>query len=84
MSLDVDALKKIVKLSLSIPSEAIGCYECLDEIDCYAETALDGKPIPEALRLVTDHLKDCPECREEYEALLVALRHLEKSSVDGA
>jgi len=84
MSLDAEALKKIVKFSLNIPSEAIGCYECLDEIDRYAETVLDGKPIPEGLHLVTDHLQDCPECREEYEALLVALRHLEESSVDGA
>ena len=67
MALNVDAIKSIVKFSLVAPERTIGCYECLDQIDCYVETVLDGKELPEALQLVETHLKDCPECKRSEE-----------------
>ncbi|WP_224372945.1 hypothetical protein [Hyalangium versicolor] len=52
----------------------IGCDDCLAQVVDYAERQLVGHEVPEALRLVEHHLQDCPECHEEYEALLDALR----------
>jgi hypothetical protein len=76
MALDAQALKKIIRLSLNIPTQPLGCDECLAYIDQYAETTLAGKKIPEMMQLIEEHLRDCPECEEELQALLVALRAL--------
>jgi hypothetical protein len=51
----------------------IGCDDCLMQVASYCETELAGKEIPEALRLVREHLEICAECHEEYQALLAAL-----------
>jgi hypothetical protein len=48
----------------------IGCDDCLMQVAGYCETELAGKEIPEALRLVREHLEICTECHEEYQALL--------------
>lgn len=37
---------------------------------------LTGKNPAEAMPLVQDHLDRCGECREEFEALMMALRAL--------
>jgi predicted anti-sigma-YlaC factor YlaD len=55
------------------PNE-LGCDECFEQIDRFVEMTLDGKSAEEALPLVQDHLERCGECREEFEALLDALR----------
>jgi hypothetical protein len=80
MSLNAGDIKKIVRYTLNVPDQGIGCYECLDQIDQYAEKMLAGREIPEALRLVDTHLQDCPECKEEYEALLAAVKGLGEKS----
>lgn len=80
MALTLDALKKMVQAALITRPVEIGCYECLDQIDRFAERVLAGREIPEALRLVQEHLATCGECREEYEALLAALRHMQASA----
>jgi hypothetical protein len=51
----------------------IGCDDCLMQIASYCETELAGKEVPEALRLVREHLEICTECHEEYQALLSAM-----------
>lgn len=55
----------------------IGCDECLDHVAAYAEAHLTGLPVHGALSLVEEHLAICEECREEFEALLEALRAVE-------
>ena len=52
----------------------IGCDECLEQLDRFAELTLAGKSAAEAMPLVEDHLRRCGDCREEFEALLVGLR----------
>jgi hypothetical protein len=51
----------------------IGCDDCLMQVTSYCEIELAGKEIPEALRLVREHLEICAECHEEYQALLSAM-----------
>jgi len=82
MALTRDTLKNILKASLKAgPAEqVIGCDECLELIDQFAERVLAGKEIPEALRLVQFHLESCPPCKDEFEALLIALRAMNESS----
>ena len=46
-------------------------------LDRFAEMTLIGKNAAEAMPLVQDHLNRCGNCREEFQALLVALRAIE-------
>jgi len=55
----------------------LSCDECFDEIDRFAEMELVGKSAAEAMPLVQDHLERCQDCREEYEALMTALKFME-------
>lgn len=57
--------------------DEIGCDECFEKLDKFAEMELAGKSPGKAMPLVQDHLNKCGDCREEYEALLEALKELE-------
>ncbi len=59
--------------------DEIGCDECLEEVDRFVEMDLAGLDAAEAMPLVQDHLDKCGSCREEFEALLRALRVVEDS-----
>jgi predicted anti-sigma-YlaC factor YlaD len=56
--------------------DEIGCDECFEQLDRFVEMKLAGKNAAEAMPLVQDHLERCDDCREEFEALLAALRTL--------
>ena len=77
MTLDLDTLKQIVRGIITTRSDEIGCDECLEQLDRFVEIKLAGKNAAEAMPLVQDHLERCDDCREEFEALLAALRALE-------
>jgi hypothetical protein len=52
----------------------IGCDEWLDAVGGYAESVAWGKPAPTGVELVVHHLEICPECKEEFDALVAALK----------
>lgn len=76
MKLNRDLLKKLIRGIKATRDDEIGCDECFDKLDAYAEMELAGKSPEKAMPLIEDHLKKCGECREEYQALLSALREL--------
>jgi hypothetical protein len=76
MNLEPQTLKQLVRNVLSARPDEIGCEECLEKLDRFVEMELAGKNAAEAMPLVHDHLARCRECREEFEALLEALRTL--------
>lgn len=78
MALSLEILKSLVQVTFLKREAEIDCDACLSQVDQFAEKVLANKEIPEALALVQEHLEVCAECREEYEALLAALRTLEK------
>ena len=51
----------------------IGCDECFEQVDRFVEMELSGLNTSQAMPLVREHLEICGECREEFEALLLAL-----------
>ncbi len=51
----------------------IGCDECFKQVDRFVEMKLSGLNTAQAMPLVQEHLEICGECREEFEALLLAL-----------
>lgn len=80
MKLTKDLLKNLIQAASMSHKDEIGCDTCFEKLHKFAEMKLAGKSPEEAMPLVEDHLKRCSECREEFEALLEALRTT-KSSV---
>lgn len=74
MELDLVTLKRMVRNIATTRPDEIGCDECFEQLDRFVELELVGKNAAEALPLVQDHLERCGDCREEFEALLAALR----------
>ena len=77
MRLESEKLKQIVRSVMSTQPEEIGCDDCFEAIDRFVEMTLSGTDPAEAMPLVQAHLDRCKGCREEFEALLRALRSLD-------
>jgi len=72
--LDPETLKRMVRGIVTTRPDEIGCDDCFQQLDQFVEMTLAGKKATEAMPLVQDHLERCGDCREEFEALLAALR----------
>lgn len=70
-------IRRMVRNILTTRPDEIGCDECLARMDRFVEMELEGKHPAQAMPLVQDHLERCRDCRQEFEALLEALRHLD-------
>ena len=79
MALTSTQLVQLLRMLRLTFSEEYTCDDCLRKLAHYAECNLLGKPISESLSLVRQHIKLCSECREEFEALCVALEGLDPS-----
>jgi hypothetical protein len=80
MELDRNILRQMIWDAVTFREDELNCQQCFDHLDHFAELTLVGKSADEALPLVQDHLERCAECRQELEALLIALRSIDSSS----
>ncbi len=67
-------LVKLVRIVAETRETEIGCDECFERLDRFAEAELYGVEASTAMPLVSDHLQKCEDCRSKFEALLTALR----------
>ena len=74
MSLSRPELQKMLDVVRATQPVEIDCDTCLMQVGEFAENHLVGKPIPEGLKAIEQHLSICDECREEYELLCLALQ----------
>ena len=72
--LNLDEVVKLVRVVAETREVEIGCDECFERLDSFAETELSGLEASAAMPLVGDHLDKCADCRSKFEALLRALR----------
>ncbi len=56
------------------------CDDVYQLLDQFAEAVLRGADVAQLMPLVQRHLEMCPDCREEFEALLRILRATPASS----
>ncbi len=70
---DPNIFSALVREVLEAREVEIGCDECFEQLDRFVEMRLSGLEAVQAMPLVEEHLQICGECREEFEALLVAL-----------
>jgi hypothetical protein len=73
-TLEPQMVKRLVRAVMTTRSDEIGCEECFEQLDRFVEMKLAGKNAAEAMPLVQDHLDLCADCREEFEALVMALK----------
>ena len=77
MKIETTTLKKVLQSLTITQAEEMTCGECYSEIDQYVDMLRDGKSPAEVMPLVKHHITLCPPCREEFEALLVALEAID-------
>lgn len=66
--------QKVLMALTRTREEELGCDECFERLDRFVEMELSGLDAATAMPLVEDHLEKCGDCREEFVALLEALR----------
>ncbi|HLE90234.1 MAG TPA: hypothetical protein VI753_03720 [Anaerolineales bacterium] len=62
-----------------VREEEIPCSEIYAKLDEYVEREVSKKDAAQLMPLIREHLDVCPECCEEYEALLNVLNENAKS-----
>jgi hypothetical protein len=65
---------KLIRVVAETHETEIGCDECFERMDSYAERELSGLDARAAMPLVGDHLEKRADCRSNFEVLLIALR----------
>jgi len=60
-------------------NEEISCDELFVKLDEYVEREVGQKDAAQLMPVVREHLDICPECCEEYEALLDVLEKTSKN-----
>ncbi|HEV2743798.1 MAG TPA: hypothetical protein VGV91_11615 [Rubrobacter sp.] len=65
---------KLVRAVAETRETEIGCDECFEQSDRFAEAELSGSDARSLMPLVGDHLDRCADCRGMFEALIRALR----------
>ena len=61
------------------PDEEISCNDLYARLDEYVEREVDKKDAAQIMPIIREHLDVCPECCEEYEALLDVLNKSSKN-----
>ena len=73
-----DAVAGFLRVLESVREEDLPCDEVYAKIDEYVEREVDKKDAAKLMPLVREHLDLCPECCEEYQALLDILEKTSK------
>ena len=73
-----EAVLGFLRVLESAREEEVPCDEVFSRIDEYVEREVDKKDAAQLMPLVREHLDLCPECCEEYDALLDILEKTSK------
>ena len=68
----------IMRVLETMPTEEMTCDDLYARLDEYVEREVDKKDAAQIMPILREHLDVCPECCEEYEALLEVLNKMSK------
>ncbi len=74
MQIPIDKLKTMVRGVGRTQETEYSCDDVYQLLDEFAEAVAQGKDVAKLMPLVQQHLEMCPDCREEFEALLRVVR----------
>lgn len=69
-----EKLKKLILMIENTREIELSCEDVYQLLDQYAEIIAKGNNAKELMPLVEHHIDICPDCREEFEALLRILQ----------
>jgi hypothetical protein len=73
-----EAVVGFLQVLEGVREDEASCDEVYERIDEYVEREVDKKDAADLMPIIRDHLDLCPECCEEYEALLDILEKTSK------
>lgn len=76
MPLSKQQIDTLISLVVNSTPDTLSCDDCLVYVAQFAETELMGASLCESMTKVSEHLKNCPCCNDEYQSLLEALKSL--------
>ena len=78
--LSPEAVLGFLRVLENMDNEEITCDELYAKLDEYVEREVDQKDAAKIMPLMREHLDVCPECCDEYEALLHVIKETEQKS----
>ncbi|MGE5264380.1 MAG: hypothetical protein ACM3S0_13440 [Acidobacteriota bacterium] len=74
MQIPIEKLKTMVRGVARTQEIEYSCDDAYRLLDEFTEAVVQGKDVARLMPLVQQHLDLCPDCREEFEALLRVVR----------
>jgi len=74
-----DMVLGFLRMLERVEKEDITCDELYMKLDEYVERELNKRDAAYIMPLMREHLETCPDCCEEYEALLHVIQETEKN-----
>jgi hypothetical protein len=78
MALNSEQVDRLLTMLRQTREVELTCPECLDELDKYTQSILDGQPLEGVLERVREHLEDCPCCTGQFKLVLETLKAIEE------
>ena len=78
MALNPEQVDRLLSMIQQTREVELTCPQCLDELDRYTQSTLDGLPIEGMLERVREHLEACPCCRGQFKLILDTLKAMEE------
>jgi len=73
-----EAVLGFLRVLEEVRAEELTCDEIYSKLDQYVEREAGTRDAANLMPLIREHLDVCPECCEEYEALLTVVKESEK------
>ena len=73
--LDDEVVLKFLRVLEKAREDELSCGEMFARLDVFVETEVQTKDAGKLTPLIREHLDMCPDCCEEYEALLAVLEN---------
>ena len=70
-----EVIVKFLKILETVRDEEMSCDEMFTRLDEFVETEVKSHDAEKLMPLLREHLDMCPDCDEEYEALLNVLEN---------
>jgi hypothetical protein len=74
-ALQDEVIVKFLRILENVRDEEMSCDEMFVRLDEFVETEVKSHDAEKIMPLLREHLDMCPDCDEEYEALLTVLEN---------
>lgn len=84
MAAQDDRLQRLISAIFTVHQyeEEMDCERCSQQFDCLVELVMRGSDLRQLLPAVEEHLRCCPDCNEEFQALVSIIRAETSNSLE--